>query len=161
MLSHVGPLLHEKQKTKQVILNKKKMFALSIESLEVDLVIAPFFVIFLLMLLPVPFLSGLLARLVTAIEGVQFLQMSVLLLGSCLSFSFFAFSAYRNFNFYQVSGGRPSDHHALEQWRMKRRQTERNMYLHCLSFVLIAAVWKLARMNRAYTAAKQLQKTGK
>ena len=123
------------------------MVSLSLAALEVDLVIIPFFCIFLLMLLPVPLLSQLLTRFVASIERVQFLNMSILLVGSCLSFIFFSFSLYKNMTAFDKKPHHEGD---LAIWLSKRRHSERNMYLHCLCFVLIAAVWKLARLNLTY-----------
>jgi hypothetical protein len=124
------------------------MFSLSLESLEVDFVIAPLFVIFLLMLLPVPLLSRMLTRLVAAIESVQLLNMSILMLGSCLSFLFFLVTAYTNWNLSQVKP-KAVEQRIVDEWNLKRRRGERNLYLHWLAFVLIAAVWKIARINAA------------
>ena len=132
------------------------MISLTLASLEVDLVIVPFLIIFLLMLLPVPLLSDLLTRLVTSIERIQFMNFSILLVGSVLSFLFFAFSLYKNMTAFDKKPHHEGD---LAIWLGKRRQSERNMYLHCLCFVLIAAVWKLARLNLTFAKITKATKS--
>ena len=120
-------------------------FSLSIESLSLDLVIVPSLFVFLTMLVPLPLLSKLVSKFVLKVESVQaFKGISILVVSTALSFLFFAFSVNKHWTQYS-SANRPQNNY--KEWDVERLKHERNMYLHCLSFVLVAALLKISRMT--------------
>ena len=132
----------------------------SLQTLEVDFLILPAFVVFVLFTIPVPVVSKLLSRLILRIERLQVSGVSllvVLTVGSLILFlnSFLRYSkqygADNKFDLLNVKDLKPDRFHDLSlkvEYQGKKWKAERDMYIHCLGFVLLAAVTKIARLVR-------------
>jgi uncharacterized membrane protein len=118
--------------------------------LEVDVVIIPAFVIFLLFIVPLPILSRLVSKMVLALESVQVQGVSVLLCLTLLAGGLFAnqFHQWNNHYGYSVPAQDFSSLSVKMEFQAKKLRTERNLYIHAMAFVLLAAIMRFARLIR-------------
>ncbi|KAG8347905.1 hypothetical protein ERJ75_001039800 [Trypanosoma vivax] len=114
---------------------------------EVNFLIIPAFVIFVLFVIPIPILSRTMCRLVGFVERIHFGGVSILLATTVLLFigSALQFLEWRN----KYGAGKPrfSDLSLEVDWEGRKWRHERNMYIHILAVVLCAAVMKFARLH--------------
>eukprot|EP00388_Colpodella_angusta_P039176 GDKK01046603.1.p1 GENE.GDKK01046603.1~~GDKK01046603.1.p1 ORF type:complete len:172 (-),score=30.61 GDKK01046603.1:118-633(-) len=117
-------------------------------SVEVNFLIYPAFVIFLLMLIPIPFLSKLVAKLVAKIESIRVGGLSILLVITLVGIVFFliSFNDQREYMFTHPNAVLPEGRHHMD-YLSKKWRGERNMYIHAILAVLYSSLLKMARVT--------------
>ena len=109
-------------------------------------------VLFILFIFPVPFLSAGVARLLSYLETVRIAGVSVPVLVSLITTINFAWTYYNYVEKYREPV-KHIDHKMALDFHNKKWRNERNMYMHALATVLIAALMKFTKMTRQAAAA--------
>lgn len=121
----------------------------SLLALEVNALIVPAFIVFVLFIIPIPLLSRAMSRAMGYAERVNFYGVSVLTIVTVATFIGFVLQVidWRR----KYSGGKPSFAEMTMEidWEGRKWRLERNMYIHALATVLSAAVMKFARLHNA------------
>lgn len=142
----------------------------SLQTLEVEFLILPTFVLFVLFTVPIPVVSKLLSKLVLRIERLQLGGVSILMVLTVLSLILFAnsflryskqYSSDNKFDLLDIKDVKPDRFHDLSlkvEYQGKKWKAERDMYIHCLGFVLLAAVTKMSRLVQAAQDAEKQKK---
>ncbi|KEG07434.1 hypothetical protein DQ04_09821020 [Trypanosoma grayi] len=122
---------------------------LSILSLEVNYLIVPAMIIFIMFVVPLPGLSRYVCRAVSFVERLNFHGVSLLLLVTVATFMGFALQFLEWRKKYCYGKPRFADLSLEVDWEGRKWRHERNMYIHALAAVLCAAVMKFARLYAA------------
>mmetsp|Transcript_12067 Transcript_12067/g.13882 ORF Transcript_12067/g.13882 Transcript_12067/m.13882 type:complete len:148 (+) Transcript_12067:43-486(+) len=134
----------------------------SLQSFEVEVLIAPAFVIFMMFIIPIPFLSKLISRMVLKLESISISGISVLFVLTVVTLILFVNQVYTTAKKYGSGNPAPEfvDLAAKLEHQGKKWKAERDLYIHAISFVLLASVMKFARLirdeNKAVKAASSL-----
>ena len=121
-------------------------------ALEVNLLIYPAFVLFILTLVPIPFISRRVCKLIATIENIRFQGVSVLMIITIGAFILFglAMKEYRD-RYAAISGSDQlnldTSRKADQQFHSKKWRAERNLYVHAMVAVLYSALLKIARLT--------------
>lgn len=133
-------------------------------SIEVGL-IYPATAIFVLLVLPIPFLSAWAARLVAFVEaqrpalGISALNLLWMIGMGCFAYSWYEISTkfadeqLPAASFSSVSTAAAAD--ASGRYLRSKWRAERNMYIHAVFFILFAALQRIARLILAKKALQQ------
>ena len=125
-------------------------------SLEVNFLIYPAFALFLLMLIPVPMLSKLVARGIAKLESCRIYGVSPLF--AIAVFGVLAFSFAYQKHYAQYGGDAASGSAAINAARQQNNidysrllarkwRAERNLYMHGIVALLYCALLKMARLT--------------
>ncbi|CCD14053.1 hypothetical protein, unlikely [Trypanosoma congolense IL3000] len=118
-------------------------------SLEVNVIVIPAFIVFVLFIIPIPLLSRVMSRVLGYLERVNFYGVSLLTIAMVATFLGFVsqFFEWRK----RYGGAKPNfvDVAMEIDWEGKKWRHERNMYIHALATVLCSAVVKFARLHNA------------
>lgn len=109
-------------------------------------VIVPTFIVFLLFLLPFPVLSQIVTKVVLWIESVRINGISVLLIGTVAAFGLFV-NQWLALQRREESRPKATELDLQLQWQGKKWKAERDLYIHAVAFIVLAAITKLARLN--------------
>lgn len=109
-------------------------------------IIIPSFIVFLLFLIPVPGVSNIVTKVVLALESLRVSGVSVLLIATGTTFAFFL-NQWLEIQKREGSRPKPTDLDLMLQWQGKKWKSERDLYIHAIAFILLAAITKLARLN--------------
>lgn len=120
---------------------------LTLQAAEVEMLIIPSFIIFLLFIFPLPVVSRVVSKIVLMIESVNISGISLLFVltgGACFLF-------VNQLTRARQLEDQPRDFHDLSaklDFQAKKWKSERDMYIHAVTFILLAAVMKFARLIR-------------
>lgn len=119
----------------------------SMLAIEANFLVAPALVVFLLFAIPIPGLSKLVARFVSAVEAVNLYGFSLLVLLTLATGVAFA-SALNEWRV-SYSHGKPrfSNMDSEANWERRKWRKERDMYLHAVCMVLFASLMKFSRLH--------------
>jgi len=122
---------------------------MTLHSFVVAFLIWPSCILFLIMLIPIPFVSRLVSKIVLKVESVQIANVSLLLVFSVLALVNTAQLTYKWRSKMQDVDPKqlaldPSLQQRVDQGRFK---LERDLYIAMTAFVLLAALMKTARKH--------------
>lgn len=121
-------------------------------AIEVNLLIYPAFFLFVMALLPIPFISRRVCKFIATIENIRFQGISILMIVTIGAFILFGLSMkeYRD-RFTTVSGEEQmtldTSRRADQQFHAKKWRAERNLYVHAMVAVLYSSLLKIARLT--------------
>jgi hypothetical protein len=118
---------------------------LNLQKFELYLIV-PSFIVFLLFIVPIPLLSKIVTKIVLAVESVRVQGISILLICTIGTFVFFV-NQWVGLQQRDSNRPAPTELDLQLQWQGKKWKAERDLYIHAVAFILLAAITKLARLN--------------